>query len=47
MDKDKFERELFDVLQKYGYKTDGIQRLEMSFEIDELPRLDIQYLYVE
>jgi hypothetical protein len=48
MDKLIFERDILDVLSKYGYKTRGIQKLEILIDNpDEIPKINIQYLYTD
>lgn len=40
----KFERDLLDVFDKYGYKTQGIQKLEIFLEVDERPKINLEYI---
>ena len=48
MDKYKFERDLLDVLSKYGYKTRGIQKLEILMNNpDDFPKINIEYIYTD
>lgn len=44
MDKINFERDLLDVFDKYGYKTHGIQKMEIFLNVDEIPKINLEYL---
>lgn len=43
----KFERDLLDVFDKYGYKTEGIQKMEIFLEIDERPKINLEYIQLK
>jgi len=46
MDKIEFEKDLCILLEKYGYKSDGIQKVEIICEILELPIINIKYKFL-
>ncbi|HED38163.1 MAG TPA: hypothetical protein ENI76_07960 [Ignavibacteria bacterium] len=43
----KFETEILKVLEKYGYNPHSIQSLLMEFEVGEIPKMKIEYLFWE
>ncbi len=48
MDKYKFENDILAVLLQYGYKIDGVQKLQiLMHNTDDLPKINIEYLYTD
>lgn len=45
--KESFEKSLLKVLEKYGYKTDGIQSLVIKGGVDKLLKINIKYNYID
>ena len=39
-----FENDLLDVFKKYGYKTEGIQKMEIILDINETPKVNFEYI---
>ena len=46
MNKEKFEKDILDVLEKHGYKVDGIRGITMNFSVNEIPEINIEYLAI-
>ncbi len=44
MGKINFEKDILDVFKKYGYKTSGIQKMEIFLNVDEIPRIELEYI---
>lgn len=39
----QFEKDILDVLKKHGYKTEGVNKLQITLEVDELPIIFLTY----
>ena len=47
MNKDKFEQDILKVLKAYGYKVEKIQALTIELDIEELPKISIDYVHFD
>lgn len=43
MDKTKFEQDIMSVLEKHGYKIEGIKQFYLRCNFDEIPEINIEY----
>jgi hypothetical protein len=43
---ENFQKDILNVLHKYGYRTCGITKLSMLLEVEELPRIEISYQHI-
>jgi len=39
-----FEKDLLKVFKKYGYKTTGIQKMEIFMEVNKTPKVNLEYI---
>ena len=46
MDKTNFEQDILYVLNKHGYKTEGIKNLYLKWNSNELPEIEINYFII-
>lgn len=42
-DKDDFEKDLLEVLKRYGFKTDLVTKLEIKCKLEKNPEIKIVY----